>query len=214
MAVPSDDTPGEDATPPPELSGPPSVELAKAAQGGGRVELEELVERHYPAVLSIVRRRLGGELRRFHESGDLVQEALIQAVRSFDRYELEDEQSFLRWISAVVENRLRDLAKYHRAQRRDVGNERRESSIDLGEAWSGGADPGSGPATEASEAERNERLRSALGNLEPQTRELVELRLDGLAWGVIAERCGYRTESAARMAYSRAIVGLSRFIDE
>lgn len=195
-------------------AGPPSVELVRAAQGGGTPALEQLVERHYSDVLAIVRRRLGNELRRFHESGDLVQEALVQAVRSFDRYELEDEGAFLRWISAVVENRLRDLSRFHRAERRDSGSERRESSMDLGEGWAGGAESGAGPATQVSEAERQERLAGALDQLEPKLRELVRARMEGRAWKDIAETCGYRTESAARMAYSRAIVGLARFVGE
>jgi RNA polymerase sigma factor (sigma-70 family) len=194
--------------------GPSSVDLVRAAQGSSAPALEQLVERHYPAVLAIVRRRLGTELRRFHESGDLVQEALVQAVRSFDRYELEDEAAFLRWIAAVVENRLRDLSRYHRAERREAGGERRASSVDLGESWAGGADAGSGPATRVSEAERQERLAGALERLEPKLRELVRARLDGRSWKDIAEACDYPTEGAARMAYSRAIVGLTRFVDE
>lgn len=197
-----------------DAPGPSSVGWVRAAQRGEEQPLEFLVERHYASVLGIVRRRLGPELRRFHESGDVVQEAFVQAVKTLDRYDLEDEDAFLRWIAAVVENRLRELARFHRAQRREAGGERRESSLDLGDRWEGGADSAEGPATQVSKAERMERLEAAIEELDPKVRDLVRARMKGRAWKEIAETCGYRTESAARMAYSRAIVGLSRWVDE
>ncbi|MHC4263301.1 MAG: RNA polymerase sigma factor [Planctomycetota bacterium] len=190
-----------------------SVDLTRRAQSGGQAELSQLVERHYDAVVAIVRRRLGAELRRFHDSGDLVQEALVQAVKTFDRYDIETEQDFLRWISVVVENRLRDLSKFHRAQRRGGGAERRVGSIDL----PGGSDgkPGEqpGPATQVESGDRDAKVRAALLRLDERTRKLIEARLSETPWADIAPELDFPSDGAARMAYSRALVALSRELE-
>lgn len=193
-------------------SEPASIDLARAAREGADDALALLIERHQAQVQAIVRRRLGRELRRFHESGDIVQEAFVQAVRTFDRYDLPDEDAFLRWISGVVENRLRDLSKFHRAERRGSGAERRLASIDLGEGGGGFDAPGdeAGPATRAQSGDRDERVRAALDELDERTRRLIEARLDERPWAEVARELDFPSEGAARMAYSRALVGLSR----
>ncbi|QDU69888.1 RNA polymerase sigma factor [Engelhardtia mirabilis] len=186
------------------------VDLVREAQADRGDALAQLVERHYAAVLAMVRRRLGPQLRRFHESGDVVQEALVQAVRTFDRYDLEDEDAFLRWISTVVENRIRDLAKFHQAQRRGSGAERRLGSIDVGGAIQPAQDSAAGPATRAELDDRDERVRAALERLDERSRRLVEARTEGRAWTAIAGDLGYPSDAAARMAYSRALIALTR----
>jgi DNA-directed RNA polymerase specialized sigma24 family protein len=64
---------------------------------------DQLFERVYERVLAIVRGRLGTGLRRFHESGDVVQEALLQAVRSLGQVQIADEAALLSWLASVVE---------------------------------------------------------------------------------------------------------------
>lgn len=193
--------------------GPPSVELARSARSGEANALEALVARHYDRVLAIVRKRLGADLRRFHESGDIVQEAMVQAVRSFERYELEDEDAFLRWISGVVENRIRDLAKLQRAQRRGGGGVHRLGSIDLDQPDDVTPSNGSGPSTLAERRDDDSRVREALSKLDERTRKLVEGRIDGRSWADIATELGFPSESAARMAYGRALVKLTQQLE-
>ena len=193
--------------------GPPSVELARSARSGQADALEALVTRHYDRVLAIVRKRLGADLRRFHESGDIVQEAMVQAVRSFERYELEDEDAFLRWISGVVENRIRDLAKLQRAQRRGGGGVHRLGSIDLDQPDDVTPSGSSGPSTLAEQRDDDSRVREALAKLDERTRKLVEGRIDGRSWADIATELDFPSESAARMAYGRALVKLTQQLE-
>jgi RNA polymerase sigma-70 factor (ECF subfamily) len=193
--------------------GPPSVELARSARSGQANALEALVARHYDRVLAIVRKRLGADLRRFHESGDIVQEAMVQAVRSFERYELEDEDAFLRWISGVVENRIRDLAKLQRAQRRGGGGVHRLGSIDLDQPDDVTPSNGSGPSTLAERRDDDARVREALSKLDERTRKLVEARIDGKSWAEIATELDFPSESAARMSYGRALVKLTQQLE-
>jgi RNA polymerase sigma-70 factor (ECF subfamily) len=193
--------------------GPPSVELARSARSGQANALEALVARHYDRVLAIVRKRLGADLRRFHESGDIVQEAMVQAVRSFERYELEDEDAFLRWISGVVENRIRDLAKLQRAQRRGGGGVHRLGSIDLDQPNDVTPSNGSGPSTLAERRDDDARVREALSKLDERTRKLVEARIDGKSWAEIATELDFPSESAARMSYGRALVKLTQQLE-
>jgi RNA polymerase sigma-70 factor, ECF subfamily len=199
------------------LPEPPLIELLRRAQTGDGAARDQLFERVYERVLAIVRGRLGAGLRRFHESQDVVQEALLQAVRSLGQAQLADEAALLSWLASVVENRLRDLAKFHGAQRREAERERRETSIDpdgvgLWEARAGAA-PGAGPASLAAESEQQERLRAALQQLEPKRAQAIEYRSQGLSWAEVAERLGLPSEGAARMLHARALVDLGRALE-
>jgi RNA polymerase sigma factor (sigma-70 family) len=196
---------------------PPVIELLRQAQAGDGAARDQLFERVYERVLAIVRGRLGTGLRRFHESGDVVQEALLQAVRSLGQVQIADEAALLSWLASVVENRLRDLAKFHGAQKRESERERRETSIDpdgvgLWEARAGAA-PGAGPASMAAESEQQERLRAALERLEPKRAQAIECRSRGLSWAEVAEQLGLPSEGAARMLHSRALIDLGRALE-
>ncbi len=81
-----------------------SIELVRRAQGGELEALDRLFERYYQRVHAIVRIRLGDELRRNLESGDVLHEALIEAIRSFHQFDARDEASLIHWLAKIVEN--------------------------------------------------------------------------------------------------------------
>jgi RNA polymerase sigma-70 factor (ECF subfamily) len=188
-----------------------TLELLRNARAGDRAALEALLERSYPQVLAIVRRRLGGALRRHHESVDVVQEAMVEALRGFDRFELRDDRAFLAWLAAIVENRVRDLAKYHGRDKRDQAREARESSLDPEGA---GLEPLAvtdvTPSAVAGRGEETSRVQSALAALPERQRRAIELRLADRSWAQVAQELEFPTEGAARMFHSRAMVALAR----
>ena len=71
----------------------------------------------------VARRRLGPGLRREVESCDIAHEAVIEAIRGFDRFELRNKPALLAWLGKLVERRI--LALYQRsiAAKRDRGLE-------------------------------------------------------------------------------------------
>src|SRR6185436_18440399 len=95
-----------------------TLDLLRRAQQGERPALERLLERYYERVRRIVRLRLGPSLRRRLESGDILQETFLAAVRNFARFELRDEGSFINWLAVLAENQIRDAADHHGAQKR------------------------------------------------------------------------------------------------
>ncbi len=190
------------------------LELLDRSRAGDVHAREQLFEACYPRVLQIVRSRLGGGLRRFHESGDVVQEALLLATRDLDRVEVQDEDALFGWLARVVENRLRDLAKFHGATKREAGRERREASL------AGDEEPnflvehgGTSEATPSAVVAGNEELESltaALSTLDDKRRRVIELRYSQIPWADVARELDLPSAGAARMLHARALIDLGR----
>jgi RNA polymerase sigma-70 factor (ECF subfamily) len=86
-------------------------ELVALAQGGDNSALDQLCKVYSERVQRMVRFRMGTELRGRLESMDLVQDAFVAALKGLDRFEYRDEGDFLRWMSKIAENRIRDNLK-------------------------------------------------------------------------------------------------------
>lgn len=190
-----------------------SVDLVRRAQGGDREAFGQLLDRYYERVLRIVRARLGPQLRQYTESADVVQETMGQVVRAFERFDMQDEESFVRWLSRLVENRIRDLAKFHGAGKRDRGREQllEEAALGAGAA-EGPGDGGETPSVVVARGEMQERVAAGLARLEERERALIERRNEGRKWADIAAELGFPSEGAARMAHSRAMMALMRAV--
>ncbi len=186
-----------------------TLELVQRAQGGDGPALEALLERYQGSVRGLVRKRLGNELRRELDSGDLVQEAMVEVLEGLGRFRPDEgERAFVRWLSVLVENRLRELARYHRAGKRDhakrVPLERKDpDSPAIDPTWDGET-----PSQEASENEARVLYEQALQRLPAGQAAVLRLRNTGASWGAIAEQLGAASADAARMAHSRAKVAL------
>lgn len=183
-----------------------TLELVRQAKGGDSRALAALLERHQARIRGLVRQRLGRDLRRELDSGDLVQEALVEVVEAFPRFEMRDERSFVRWLATLVENRLRELARYHGREKRD--HSRRVPLASEEGSLGGPADPGPSPSQEARGHEAQERLEGALRDLPANWRAALELRRAGLEFEPIAQRLGLPSAAAARMLHTRARVAL------
>lgn len=191
----------------------PTIDLLREAQNGQTAARDELFARYADRVLGIVRARLGPKLRRNVESGDIQQEALIEALTSLDRFTSEDESSLIRWLAAIVQNRISARAKYYNAERR---NSAAEVSID-----------GRGPEREpmdlpdrqgshTMQIRQNEEtliLEGCLHELPENYRELILLRdYAGASWEDIAKETGSKSPDAARMMHTRARTQLGKLL--
>ncbi len=67
--------------------------------------------------------RLGARLRGRIAEEDVLQETLLQAYRGLGSFRDTGRGSFRRWLLSVAENRIRDMRKFHAAQKRDLGRE-------------------------------------------------------------------------------------------
>lgn len=197
----------------PDLS--ESIELVRLSQDGDEAAREALVARYYARVLAMVRKRMGADLRSAMESGDLVQEVMLNAARAIDGFEVRSHEELVGWFARVVENQVHSARRRQGAQKRD---RKREVSLqDLAgrpedsQAEFQPADDGDEPAELAELHEQDERVRAAIAELEEPQRRVVELRAaEGLSWAEIAERVGLPSPDAARMLYVRAGVQIGR----
>ena len=187
-------------------------ELVALAQGGDNAALDQLCRVYGERVQRIVRLRMGGELRAKLESMDLVQDAFVAAVGDLDKFTYRDEGDFLRWMSKIAENRIRDNLRQLHANKRDM---RREVPIDHRVPTAGGngiqmPEPirTTTPSVIMSVGEELDKLENAMSLLKPEYREVVILsQIEGLSLKDIGGRLG-KTPDAVRMLLARAMASL------
>ena len=180
------------------LSDESTLELVIRARGGDRMAVEALLQRCLPDLTRWAHGRLPVAARGAIDTGDLVQDAALHALRRLDAFEPRHVGAMQAYLRQSVINRIRDEV-------RRIG--RHPAAVELPEEHP--ADVTS-PLEFAIQAESYERYRQALGSLKPRDRKFVVARVE-VQWSLpeIAHRFGMRTADAARMAVSRALRRLS-----
>ena len=185
-------------------------DLIRRARNGDREAMDVLIRRAQPHLARLVRQRMGEELRRMHESADLVQSALAEAVRSMPKFEDRGPGSFLAWLSALathkVSHRLRDLRRERRnpARAMSLGDVEGDWLPDLNAAT---------PSAIARGGEMEERYRAALTRLGETDRELLLLHLElGCTQQEIAEAMGLPSADAVRKRIARTLGRLTEHL--
>ena len=199
-----------------EMNGDMNATLAliRKAQAGDQDALGEVFARYYNTVRAFVRRRLGKELRLDMDSVDIMQETFLAAVESFDKFEVRYDAGIVHWLSCIAENRIREQARYARAQKRD---RRRQRALRfLRDSVAGGSvhmEPAAEitlPGDAAAKNELKAKLNVALDRLKPKYRDVIMHRTYGKAsWAEVADLMGQNTEAAARQLHARAMIDLA-----
>ena len=165
--------------------------LVEEARTGSRESFDELVESNGHRLEALVRSRLGPQLRSEITVEDIVQETLLQAFRSIERFEWRGENSFVRWLAGIAENVLRKQYRGLEQRRRARLEPRREEDVS--------------PSKDLRRHERFDRLKQALETLSDDHRQVITLaRLEQLRVKEIADRMN-RSESAVRNLLFRAL---------
>jgi RNA polymerase sigma-70 factor (ECF subfamily) len=148
-------------------------------------------------VRSLRRGRVPGRL----DDSDLIQDALVEAHRSFARFHGTTVAEFTAWLRAVVVRAAGHTLRAHlTAGKRDVGRE--EVGAALAEQL---ADSGSTPSEQAARHELAARMADALARLpEDMQQVLLGRHVDGLSHAALAQQMG-RSEGAVRVLYTRAL---------
>ena len=187
--------------------------LIVLAKDGDESALDQLCRVYSERVRWIVRLRMGAEIRSKLESMDLAQDVLISAFRDLGNFTYKNEGDFLRWLSEIAENRLRDNLDRLHADKRDIRKEVRFDShrTTTENSFVGSAEPIdlTTPSVIMSKREDLARLAKALDALKPEYRKVIVLtKIEGLSYKEIAESLG-KSSDAVRMLVSRAIAALS-----
>lgn len=161
----------------------------------------------------IIRFRLDAKLRPKLDSVDLVQDALILALGGLKDFTYRTEGDFLRWLSRIAENRLRDVSKRFHADKRDVRREmsfKREGSSTDGSFHCASEPIGTTtPSVIMRKKEAVDRLEEALDTLKPEYKEVIMLKkIEGLSHAEIAKRLNKST-NAVPMLLFRAMAALT-----
>ena len=180
------------------LSDETTIELVVRAREGDRMAVEALLQRCLPSLKRWAHGRLPPAARGSLDTGDLVQEAALHALRRLDVFEPRHVGAMQAYLPQSVINRIRDEV------RRVT---RHPAPVELPPDHAADA---TSPLETAIQAESYEHYRTALSTMTPRHRELVVARVE-LQWSLaeIAQRFGMRTADAARMAVSRALKRLS-----
>jgi len=187
--------------------------LIALAKDGDESALDQLCRVYSERVRWIVRLRMGGELRSMLESMDLVQDVFISALRDLGNFTYKNEGDFLRWLSKIAENRLRDNLDRLHADKRDIRKEVQLKSYEptTGDSFVAALGPidTTTPSAIMSKREDLARLAKAIDALTSEYKEVIVLtKIEGLSYKEIAESLG-KSSDAVRMLVSRAMAALS-----
>jgi RNA polymerase sigma-70 factor, ECF subfamily len=183
----------------PPLSSEDTVDLLELVRIGDRAALDRLLQRCIPALRRWAHGRLPPAARAMHDTGDLVQETVIAALRRLEAFEARYQGALQAYLRQALMNRVRDLVRQAA---------RRPEQVALPEQL---ADPGASPLEQAIGAEGLERYERALQRLSAADREAVIARLElHYSYDDLAVVLDKPTADAARVAVTRAVKRLAR----
>ncbi len=184
--------------------------LVRRAKDGHQDALGRLLDRYCERVRKIVHLRLGDRLRGLMDSDDILQDTFINAIKSFDRFEMRNEASVINWLSRIAERAImRQVQHFQAEKRRAVQVPIDElNSQDLGIQI---ADGQHGPGTSLSRREQAQTIEECIRELPEQYREIIVLRnYVEYSWEEVAKEHGRPSVDAARMMHAKAMVELNR----
>ena len=176
------------------LSDEPTVELIIRARGGDPSAVEAILQRCLPSLKRWAHGRLPAAARGHLDTGDLVQDAAMNAIARLDTFEPRHVGAMQAYLRQSVINRIRD------EMRRFT---RRPTNVELPDDY---ASEQPSPLEHAIHEQAYARYRTALETLRPRERELVIARVEA-QWNTaeIAEHFEFNSVDGARMAVNRAI---------
>ena len=188
-------------------------ELVILAKDGNDSALNQLCNVYGERVRRIIRLRMGGEIRPRLDSMDLVQDALLSALGGLGDFTYKNEGDFLRWLSRITQNALRDNLDKLYTDKRDIRKEVRLENYGptTGSGFVGtpGAIEATTPSVIMSKKEDLDKLEKAIDKLKPNYREVIVLaKIDGLSYKEIGDRLGKSIDSVGHLL-SRAMVALT-----
>jgi RNA polymerase sigma-70 factor (ECF subfamily) len=190
-----------------------TVQLLQRWHAGDRDALGALLRRDLPWIESHVRSRLGAPLRAKVETGDILQEAVVEFLQYGPRFLLADRGHFRALLARIVENTIRAQHDRFTAQRRAMHREEPLPADGIVQLDPGAAGP-LRPSQAAEAAEWKGLVRLALELLAPGEREVLLLRdWDDLSFEEIGRRLGIAAD-AARMRYHRSLARLAGKVEQ
>ena len=183
--------------------------LLRRAVAGNREAAGEVLQHFEGPLRASIQRLLGQELRRRVDAEDVYQSTVALALRDLDRVEFKGERALLGWLRTIAEHRIGEVARRHRAAKRDVRKERPLKAA--GQPPSERTSPTQG----AARGEVRGRLEAAVAALPDRERCVVELHTyEGLSFQEVAETMGLKGKSSARHLFQNALHKMGDLLEE
>ena len=174
-------------------------ELLQRAKTGDQIAIDALMARYRPRLERWASGRLPGYARSLLDTGDLVQETLVKALRVLDQIEGRGPGGFQAYVRQAILNRIRDQVRFAR----------KRSAIEVPEDIEDGKPS---PLESVIGADVLDRYERALVQLSEDERRLLHLRIElDFSYPEIGAVM-QRSPDASRMAAQRALAKLARIM--
>jgi RNA polymerase sigma-70 factor (ECF subfamily) len=175
-----------------------SIDLVRQAQLGDTRALNRLLTRYLPRLQRWASGRMPNAIRSMNDTGDIVQEAVVNALGKLPTLEIDSDGALLAYLRQSVHHRIID--QYRRHGRRPP---RVEIPLDA-------AAEETSPLDAVIGAEMTEIYERALATLREKDRQLIVLHVEFRMKPVeLARELGYDQVNSARVALRRALQRLA-----
>ncbi|OGH55570.1 MAG: hypothetical protein A3G34_00645 [Candidatus Lindowbacteria bacterium RIFCSPLOWO2_12_FULL_62_27] len=186
-----------------------TVRLLKSAGQGDDGAFRALLAKYQDRIHLIARFRLGQRLRRKMDSMDIVQDAMLRALKSGAPSVIENEGGFIKWLYSLVEHQIIDNVDYFDAGKRALSA---EASLEDSAVRNRADGIVAGRGDEAEKIENTMLLESLLDTLEDDERDIILHRdIYGYSFKEIAALVD-STSDAVRVRYGRIKFKLSKLV--
>ncbi|HSX62615.1 MAG TPA: sigma-70 family RNA polymerase sigma factor [Tahibacter sp.] len=172
--------------------------LIRRVRSGEGIARDALMRRFLPLLRQWAHGRLPRAARDLHETEDLVQLALMRALRQIDHFECEGPGSFLAYLRQILLNQVRDEVRrlMRRPESAEIDSEMADTDLPS-------------PVEQLVGHERLRAYEGALASLPKRQQGLIVMRLEfGMSYPEIATEVG-STPDAVRVMVARALVQLA-----
>ncbi len=176
--------------------------LISRVKAGDEAAREQLVAKYLPLLQRWAHGRLPSNARGLIETSDLVQVTLVRALNQIGKFEPRREGAFLAYLRTTLMNQLRnEIRRSVRDPKQEIPEDHSDDRATLLEQLMGR------DVIEAYEA--------GLVTLPENMQEAIILSVEfGFSHGEVADAIGSPSANAARMLVSRALVKLSKAMDQ
>jgi RNA polymerase sigma-70 factor, ECF subfamily len=189
-------------------------ELLDRARNGDETAFEELFRRHRTRLKQLIRFRMDPRLAARADASDILQETYLEAFRRLPKYLESETMPFYLWLRWIAREKVLMMVRRHLgADKRGILNEvPLLPTASSAEFVKGVLHPGPTPSQNLANAELAGRLRTALGRLDQEERDLILWRhFEKLSIRETAQMLGV-TEAAASKRYIRTLEKLRTFL--
>lgn len=175
--------------------------LIAGLRDGNADAAQRFCDRFGPALLRLADRRLPEGLRRRVGPEDVVQSACRTFLRRAKggEFRLPDSESLWQLLCAITLTKVREQARYHLRQKRDVAQEVGGLGARPDDSMAASTEPAGAAPDPADAAAFADQFEHLMGSLDPEERQVVDLKLQEYTNDQVAEALGCSSRTVTRL---------------